>query len=1235
MASIYRLFAASRRKGLPWLFGAILLIGAFWGVTLWRAHSLDAYLREMLLYQAKALARNVDPALVQRLTFTPTDKGNPAYERLRAQLTAYGRLIPNWGIYTMALRDGQIVFGPENYPEGDPMASPPGTVYQEPAPEDFAIFQTGQPCTIGPVSDEYGTFVSALAPVWDPDTGQVLMVVGIDILAEDWLAEIHRVYRQALWAALPILFLVGWYGAVHLWRRGAARRPWLSLPHLEAIFTAMLGLYLTGLAAALGNESERLSHQRFFQELAQTRLAGVRAAVESAQRDLASIARYFESSEDVSREEFARFAGELARNTAVEAYYWAPIVPAQQRAALEETARREGLQNYAIWERNAALEPVPASPREVYYPIYYVEPPPIGVSALGFDLGSEPPHRAALEEALRTGFPTATEPLTLLSEPRERLGVILLQPTTSGGEQSDGLVGGVLRLQGLLEGALRPYYEVPPLLGLGLLSLEPQTTRVLAVYPQEHLAEHPTLTTGMQLRGPLYAVQPLFIGGQTFLLNARPSSAFEALQPRRAPWLIALAGLSLTAMLATMVSLFHRREQALQEQVRERTIALETARDRAQGYLDVAGVILLHIDREGRVTLINRRGLEILGCRAEEVIGKVWVDHFVPPEEREETRQVLQALLEGRANAAAFEYHENAILTAQGERRLIAWHNILIRDREGRFQGILSSGEDITERRRAEEALRESEERHRRVSQMISDYAYAYRVEPDGTLNVEWVIGGFERTTGFTLEESEARGGWSALIYPEDMPIALERAKRLFSGQADVSEFRIVRKDGQIRWLRDYGQPEWDAREGRVVRIYGAAEDITERKRAEEERLEMERRLLQAQRLESLGVLAGGVAHDFNNLLMAIMGNLELALLDLPRTSGIRANLLEASQAARLAADLTRQLLAYAGKGRFTLSRVNLNAVVQENAQLFRTAIPRAVTLTLNLAPDLPTIEADRSQIQQVMMNLLTNAAEAIGEKPGAITLTTGVIEADAALLAQSRLPEVPPPGRYVFLEVTDTGCGMDEATIERVFEPFFSTKFTGRGLGMSAVAGVVRGHGGAIFIKSAIGQGTTVRVLFPAAQGEPRPQEPREAERQTASATGGEKTSRGLALVVDDEPSVRQVAELMFRRMGFQAFSAASGPEALEFLRRHGPVRIVLLDLSMPGMDGLTALAEMRRLVPDIRVILSSGYNEQAISQRLTGQGEVEFIQKPFDFAALREAVERALGQAQGGAEA
>ena len=258
--------------------------------------------------------------------------------------------------------------------------------------------------------------------------------------------------------------------------------------------------------------------------------------------------------------------------------------------------------------------------------------------------------------------------------------------------------------------------------------------------------------------------------------------------------------------------------------------------------------------------------------------------------------------------------------------------------------------------------------------------------------------------------------------------------------------------------------------------------DITARKQAEEERLEMERRLLHAQRLESLGVMAGGMAHDFNNLLMIILGNLDLAVAALSPASTAYSSIEQAIHAAQRAADLTRQMLAYSGKGRFVIKALDLTELVEENIQFFKPVIPNTVTLDLVLDQTLPPVRADAGQVQQIIMNLITNAAESIGDQTGAITVTTGVELCDVACLRQSRLEEKPLAGEFVYLQVADTGCGMDEETRRRLFDPFFTTKFTGRGLGLSAVLGIVRGHGGTIFVDSELDRGTTVKVLFPVA---------------------------------------------------------------------------------------------------------------------------------------------------------
>ena len=408
-----------------------------------------------------------------------------------------------------------------------------------------------------------------------------------------------------------------------------------------------------------------------------------------------------------------------------------------------------------------------------------------------------------------------------------------------------------------------------------------------------------------------------------------------------------------------------------------------------------------------------------------------------------------------------------------------------------------------------------------------------------------------------------------------------------------------------------------------VVRM--AVSDISERKRAEQERLEMERRLLHGQKLESLGVLAGGIAHDFNNLLTAITGNLALALAHLSPASAARERMEEAVRATKRAAELTRQLLAYSGRGRFVLEALDLSEAVEENAHMLRAAIPGTVTLSLHLGKPLPAIAADAAQIQQIVMNLITNAAEAIGGRAGVVTLSTGVGAFDAAYLGRGRVAEVPAPGKFIWLEVTDTGSGMDTTTQQRLFDPFFTTKFTGRGLGMSAVLGIVKGHGGTLIVDSQPGEGTTIRVLFPPSEN------PSSAKRSTGHALGEspheEKPSAvlGTILVVDDEDVVRDVCAQMVEFLGFRVLRAANGEEAVALFRAHSREIVgVILDLTMPQMDGVAAFEALRRIQPGVNVILSSGYDEQEATERFAGHGLACFLQKPYELDTLKARLER-----------
>ena len=390
------------------------------------------------------------------------------------------------------------------------------------------------------------------------------------------------------------------------------------------------------------------------------------------------------------------------------------------------------------------------------------------------------------------------------------------------------------------------------------------------------------------------------------------------------------------------------------------------------------------------------------------------------------------------------------------------------------------------------------------------------------------------------------------------------------------------------------------------------------------ERRELERLLLQKDKLESLGLLAGGIAHDFNNLLVGIMGNASLALETISTNNPARGMLRDVMVASETAANLTRQLLAYAGKGRFVTEAVDLSDLVQQISTLVQTSIPKNVQLRLSLAQKLPCVEADTAQMQQVLMNLVINAAEAIGEVQGTVLITTGVQHVDEDYIASVLAPSVIAPGEYVTLEVHDSGAGMNQETMEKIFDPFFTTKSTGRGLGLAAVLGIVRGHRGAIKVYSTPGQGTTFKLLFPATHDQAaRPA----AQTITNAASDGE-----TVMVVDDEQIVRRSAKTMLERFGYSVVLAENGKEAVDLYRiLADKIDVVLLDMTMPIMNGEQAFRELKTIRPDARVILSSGYNEGEAVRRFAGKGLAGFIQKPYSAATLAQKVRAVLGESWG----
>lgn len=395
-----------------------------------------------------------------------------------------------------------------------------------------------------------------------------------------------------------------------------------------------------------------------------------------------------------------------------------------------------------------------------------------------------------------------------------------------------------------------------------------------------------------------------------------------------------------------------------------------------------------------------------------------------------------------------------------------------------------------------------------------------------------------------------------------------------------------------------------------------------ERKRNEESRRQLETRMRQSQKLESLGILAGGIAHDFNNLLVGIMGNADLALQELYEHSPLFPCVKEIETAAHRASELSRQMLDYSGKGRFVVETFDLNEVVREMAHLLEVSISKKANLVMRLGADALCMTGDITQLRQIIMNLITNASEALEDQPGAITIRTGRRQCDRSFLKNSYLDEELPAGEYIYVEVKDSGVGMDRATRERIFDPFFTTKFTGRGLGLAAVLGIVRGHKGAIKVDSQTGRGARIRVFFPAVSAPI-------IEARIHIADEPPIAGSGLVLLVDDEEAVRNVGRRALEKWGFEVQCACDGVEAVEFFGRRGDeIRCVVLDLTMPNMDGEETFRVLREMRADVPVILSSGFNEHEVVERFYQQGLSAFLQKPYPLATLRDKILQVLQQ-------
>lgn len=626
--------------------------------------------------------------------------------------------------------------------------------------------------------------------------------------------------------------------------------------------------------------------------------------------------------------------------------------------------------------------------------------------------------------------------------------------------------------------------------------------------------------------------------------------------------------------------------------------------------IDRASDAVLWVGPEGNIHYANGAACKLLGCEHAELVSSPlfrfvprlgpegWPAKWAHVKERGvltfESRHVLQGgkLVNVEISLNYFEYQQREYQCA------------IVRD--------------VTERKAAQLELEKQRSFFRKVIDMNPNFIFAK--DRDGRFilvnqavaeaygsTVERIVGRCDADFNSNAEEVEH-------FRKDDLEV-MDECREKF-----VAEERITDAQGRVRYLQTVKRPIIED-DGAVNKILGVATDITDRKRAEEEQTRLLAQMQYAQKLESLGVLAGGIAHDFNNLLMGVIGNATLALTELEAGSQPYRRVQQVTLAAKRAAELTNQLLAYSGRGKFVIEPTDLSKLVDEMGTLLETIISKKARVSYERGEGVPCIDADSSQMRQVVMNLITNASDALGDRGGMIIVRTGIESISEDTVSDLYFDDSLACGDYAFLEVTDNGCGMDEETVQKIFDPFFTTKFTGRGLGLAAVQGIVRSHHGALRVKSSPGRGTSFRILFPA--GKTMPEAPQEGFHPNRL----KENRGGLFLVVDDEDVSRHVTREMLEHFGYRVVLAQHGLEALEVFKQHSSkIAAVILDMTMPQMDGEETWTELSQLQFDVPVILTSGYSEVEVASRFEGKKIAGFIQKPFHLEQLKAKIDELL---------
>ncbi len=897
----------------------------------------------------------------------------------------------------------------------------------------------------------------------------------------------------------------------------------------------------------------------------------LRSSVEESRSEITGIASAFYALETIHPDSLqANSEQSLRQHQQISKTIYAPFITAPQRQTFEAEQRDEGFISFSIQNYQDG-KMIQAKQQSTYLPITQVEPFDVdNVSLLGLDLSAVKGFRKYISNAIKTG-----EEVALIADfGAETKGLWLFKAIYTGfAGRSDPyfmhhsmeMVNGMIAMKADPTRFIN-VAVLPAPFGLRLLVRDRDERSGTAVLLQSGHEEPVSIWSGIHFSQTfvlpltdqdivLHTSYQLFWFDRLFLLF----------------FFSGFIGLGFTSLLVYAT-------RNVQESERRNCAILGAAMD-----------AIISIDEDAMIKEFNPAAERIFGHRSHDVIGSDIVDLVIPEHQRQQLKQGLAHYLKTGKQRVLNQQLEITLLRSNGD--LFPVELNVVEILTGKHRVFTAFLRDISARKQAQDELG-------RLATVV-EQSFNAIIITDTKGIIQYVNPAFETLSGYHAKE--AVGQRPSIVksgeHSEQYYAAMWQT--LTSGNNWSGSFINRAKDGHMYHVEQTIFPLHVGDEH--IGYTSVQQDVTERDRLQEQSEH-------TQRLESLGVLAGGIAHDFNNLLTAIMGNAGLAQNKLPDASPAHKNLHNIQQASESAATLCQQMLAYSGKGHFIIRPLNISSTIADIVQLLESSIAKLARLDVQLDYSLPAIQADEGQIKQVIMNLVINASEAIGDKPGNIGVKALRVYLDNMAISTLLGAEDMLAGDYIHLQVCDDGCGMTEDIRKKIFNPFFTTKFTGRGLGMSAILGIIRGHHGGLNVSSTLAVGTQFDIYFPVSEHLVRQEEKTPAEEESSTQY------TGTVLIIDDEETVRELAMIILQDAGLEVITAVDGVEGLKLLREHQAcIDLVLLDMTMPRMGGEEFYKQMRMFAPNLHVIISSGYAEQEIRGRFDESSRIDFVQKPY----------------------